>query len=501
VKIRATAVFGNPSVNTIVVDDGVITGLISEDPLPGEPVWEGVAIGGFRDAHIHPSGYAAAVTGLSVGDAVSFDDLRQRLIDHALASRPGVPVVASRLDEHRIEEGRIPTRQDLDQVLRARPIVIHRYCGHVATVNTSALTRAGIRETTPDPPGGQIDRDELGRPTGVLRETAVGLVTSALASDIPRADPDRLERALAGLAGLGITRIDAMVSTGNAMWCGPGNELDDLIAVSDRLPFDVDVFTICSTPAELEAAANRIRVAGGRMRWAGWKTFADGSLGGHTAAMNAPFADSGVSGVLRLSPTADGAMADATLDMGGAIAIHAIGDRANGVVLDFLGELRGGWVDRSKLRIEHASVLSPELVRRFADLGVTASVQPAFLASEADWLADRVGADRARWTYPFRSLVDAGVPVIAGSDSPVENPNPWPAVAAALDHPFNPAESLDVDQALGLYGVQPLKVGDPADVMVIDRHPSRTGEIAETAVLGTFIAGAPIDALPLPWPD
>lgn len=461
---------------------------------------EGVLMGALRDAHIHPGGYAATVAGLSVADSEDFGELRERIIQAALQLPPGAPVVGSRLDEHRLAEGRLPTRADLDVMLEHRPIFLTRACGHVAVASSSALRRAGLTARTPDPPGGIIDRDEQGEPTGVLRETAIALVSAALADDAPAPGPDRLLAAISGLTALGIGRIDAIVATGSALWCGAGSELDELLAIASDLPIDVRCFTIASTPAELEAAAHRIRSSPGRLSWAGWKSFADGSLGGFTAAMDRPFADGPGTGTLRLDPATARVMVQTTLEMGGIAAIHAIGDRANRAVIDLYRSLDEGRTDPARLRVEHASVLSEQLIGDFAASGVIASVQPAFIASEAGWLVDRVGAERARWTYPLRSLTRAGVPLVAGSDSPVEDPDPWKALAAACENPITPAESLDRETALEMYGANRLTVGGMADIIALDRNPLTTDGLGQTRVVASWIGGRPTEFEAMAWP-
>ncbi len=502
--LTASAVLGRPGADSVVIDHGRITavGVAAELLEPGlsHEVHEGVILGALRDAHLHPSGYAAAVTGLSVFDARDFADLRDRIVEAALELPPGVPIVANRLDEHQLREGRLPTARDLDRVLVNRPVFVIRYCGHVAIGNTSALRRAGLTAGTPDPPGGTIDRSSDGAPTGVLRETAVGLVSSALSTDIPTPGPDRLLAAVGGLSGLGITRIHAIVSTGTAMWCGSGSELEDLLEIAPSLPIAADCFVTASSPAELDRAVDRIAHAEGSIGWAGLKLFADGSLGGFTAAMEEHYSDGPGSGTLRLDPSTAAVMAEATFDLGGSVAVHAIGDRANRAALDLFRSLKGGWADPARYRVEHASVLSPTLVAAFAETGVTASVQPPFIASEANWLEDRVGADRARWTYPLRSLAEAGVKLVGGSDAPVEDPNPWKAMVAACDNHLTPIESIDRQTALDIYGSAPIAVGGQADLLVIDRNPITTDDLAATQVLVTFVRGERVEIAPTPWP-
>jgi predicted amidohydrolase YtcJ len=145
-------------------------------------------------------------------------------------------------------------------------------------------------------------------------------------------------------------------------------------------------------------------------------------------------------------------MGRTSLDLGGSVAIHAIGDRANDLVLDVHEELIDGGADPGRLRVEHASVLTEATIDRMSRLGVTASIQPAFLASEATWLEKRLGPERMSHAYPFRSLLEAGVPLLGGSDSPVELPDPETGITAAVDrHGINPTESLTRDQAEALF--------------------------------------------------
>lgn len=409
----------------------------------------------FHDHHLHPFGYAALVNGLELMDAPDLATVLRRVADHG--SRVEGPIVGQRLNDEGIAELRLPTAADIDDVISDRPVLLYRYCGHIAVANSAAMTLAGLDSSTPDPAGGSFDRDRSGRPNGILRETAiaaVGRVVEGLVPDPPDAD---ILTALATLPAMGIGSVTGMISVGSAVWCAVDDEVATLVRLAPDLPIDIDVLLIADDPAGFLAAKDRIDNAEGRIRFHGYKDFIDGSLGGHTAAMYEPFADRGdTRGTERYNHDKMVEMASTSLEVGGVVAIHAIGDRANDLVLDVHQDLVDGGADPARLRVEHASVLSDETIDRMAGLGVTASVQPAFLASETTWLEKRLGPDRMSRAYPFRSMLEAGIPLLGGSDSPVELPDPRTGIEAAVDrHGINPSQALTREQAETLFQPPP----------------------------------------------
>ena len=470
---------------------------------PGVAVEEypgAILIPGLRDAHMHPVTYAASLSGTSLKSVSSIGELQSTIRTAVANLAEDEPLIALRLDDEALAERRLPTRVDLDEAVPNRPVLIHRYCGHVAIANTAALRLAGVTASTPDPDGGSLDRDADGEPNGVLRETAINLVSTRLDASGSLTEQSLLE-AMAGLAGLGITSIGAMLGLGDGPWASLGDEVAAITAVADRLPISVHGFAIAHSVGDLESAARRLDTAGDRLRWAGYKGFADGSLGGHTAAMHAPFTDlPDEFGTMRLDAS-DRLLAETSLRMGGMVALHAIGDRANGAVVDLYEDLVAGGAAPQRLRIEHASVLDRADIDRIARLGVIVSVQPAFLGSEFEWIGDRVGPDRIVTTYPFASLDHAGVPLCAGSDSPVESPDPWAGMALARDRAgVMESEGLLPDRALSLFtdGAAvalgeplPLSPGSPADVVAVDRDPvaSDPDRVRDTVVFETWVRG------------
>jgi predicted amidohydrolase YtcJ len=468
--------------NALLIEDGTILEVGEAAQLQSHDLRitrfpDAVIIPGLRDAHLHP--LALASGGMLLSNMTTIRDLQQRLPD-----APGV-TMGSGLDERTLAEGRLPTRDDLDVV--DRPVVLFRICGHVAIANTAALVAAGIGPDVLDPPGGSFDRNSDGTPNGILRETAIAAVTSRL--EMPSVTRVQLLSALTRLTRLGITSIGAVVTSS---WSEP---IDPIIEAADDLPLRVH--------AILEEPVGIGRLTSQRLRFAGLKAFADGSLGARTAALTRPYDDDpGNSGILRLNLSP--AKARFALDRDGLVAVHAIGDLAVERVLDLFEALIGEGADPGRLRIEHASILPDISLRRMAKLGVTACVQPAFVPTDAPWLPSRLGEDRAARAYRFASMVDGGVPLCGGSDAPVESPDPFLGMAAARDrNGFHTEEALTAQQAFELFtsgGARslgeppPLEPGSPADFVVVDRDPvlSSPALVRATNVMSTWVGGSEV---------
>jgi predicted amidohydrolase YtcJ len=409
----------------------------------------------YHDHHLHPFGYAALVNGLELMDAPDLDTVMRRVSEHG--ARVEGPIIGQRLNDEGVAELRLPTASDIDGVVSDRPVLLYRYCGHIAVANSAAMKMAGLDASTDDPSGGSFDRDATGAPNGILRETAITAVSRAVEAITPAPADEDILTALATLPAMGIGSVTGMISVGSAVWCAVEDEVATLIRLAPDLPIDIDVLLIADDPAGFLSAKERIDRAEGRIRFHGYKDFIDGSLGGHTAAMYEPFADRpDKRGTERYDHARMVDMCQTSLDVGGVAAIHAIGDRANDLVLDVHDELIERGAEPRRLRVEHASILTNPTIDRMAGMGVVASVQPAFLASEATWLEKRLGPERMGRAYPFRSLLEAGVPLLGGSDSPVELPDPATGIAAAVDrHGINPDQALTHAQAEALFAPPP----------------------------------------------
>lgn len=501
--------------NAVLVADGLIKAIGSWTDLRGsapETVYQGcMLLPGLRDAHIHPVAYAAALRGATLSGASDFADLGRRLRNSATATQSAV--LGMRLNEETLAERRLPDRHVLDEAVPDRPVLAHRYCGHVAIANTAALQMAEIEADHPDPPGGTIDRDVDGVPTGVLRETAIELVAERL-GDGNRVSAAELLDALQRLAAVGITSIGAILRPGAGAWASLGNEVEIAIEASAQMPIKVGAYVIDDHPENVGESKARVDAEAGRLRWLGIKRFGDGSLGGHTAAMHEEFIDVATTGTMRLTD-GDRAIIEESLALGGGAAIHAIGDAACGAVIDMFEELIDAGTDPSRLRIEHLSVVTDADVARLARLGAIAAVQPPFLGSEAEWLGNRLGSERLRRTYAFATLERAGITLAGSSDCPVEPPDPWAGMALARDRAgMVMEEQLSAGQALAMYTTgaakalgepEPLAVGSPADFIVVDRDPLAVtpDELRETEVVATFVDGAlvPVDHTKPLWLD
>lgn len=499
----ATGIAGN----SMLVTDGFVTAIGDRRDLMGsapETVFQDAyLLPGLRDAHLHPVAYAAALRGTTLAAATNFSDMNRRIADSAATAPARQPIIGMRLNEESMTEGRLPTREVLDAGTADRPVLVHRYCGHVAVANTAALALAGIDSSTSDPLGGVIDRSPDGSPTGVLRETAIEMVAERF-GDSNQVSSDEMVGALRRLAAAGITSIGAILRTGAGAWASLGNEVDIALGAAARSPIKVGSYIIEETPGAVAATKARIDAAAPRLRWLGIKRFGDGSFGGHTAAMHEPFLDAATTGTMRLTPL-DRAITEASLALGGGAAIHAIGDRACGAVIDMFEELIAAGADPSQLRIEHASVLTNTDVGRLARCGAIAVVQPPFLGSEAEWLVKRLGKERLQRTYAFASLEGAGITIAGSSDCPVEPPDPWAGMALARDRAgMVPDESISAARALALYTTgaaralrepEPLAVGSPADFIVVDRDPVTVSpeEVRQTEVVGTYVDGSSVE--------
>src|SRR5690606_38240916 len=389
-------------------------------------------------------------------DAPSPEVFRDRIGAYATTLEKGQWVLNGNWDHERWTPADLPTRQLIDAVTPDNPVFINRLDGHMALANTLALELAGITRDTPDPPGGSIVRDADGEPTGMLKDAAMNAVYAV----IPEADADEIATALRAAMHYanenGVTSVQDMSAS------------PDILRGYQQLLDDGEL-TVGVYGAQPLARGERLAGPGitagfgnDMLRIGRHKGFADGSLGSTTALFFEPYLDEpGTSGLPSDEMVEQDAMLD---DMVGAdaaglqLAVHAIGDKANATILDMYAEVarRNGPRDR-RLRIEHAQHLRAEDIARFHALHVVASMQPYHAIDDGRWAEKRIGAERAKGTYAFRSLLDAGVVLAFGSDWFVAPMEPLMGIYAAVTrrtldgaHPdgWVPGQKISVAEAV-----------------------------------------------------
>jgi predicted amidohydrolase YtcJ len=470
----------------------------------------GCALPGITDAHLHILGYALTLERLRGGDAGSLGELREMVAAAAAAAPADGWIVGHGWDHERWPEARMPDRRDLDAAAGGRPVYLGRTCGHIAVVSSAALARAGLVRGTPDPPGGVIDRDAAGEPTGVLRETALTLVGRLIPSP-GRAEPARLlGRALRECVALGITQVQ----TDDIGIAGGLEAALDLFG-SVAGPGGVPVRVTLMLPIDHFAGARREGIGTGWgdewLRIGHVKVFADGSLGGRTAALRAPYEDApGTSGVLVQQPDELRAICRRVHAAGSQLGIHAIGDRAAHLAIEAIAAAAAAHPrPDARHRLIHCQITGDDTLSAMAAAGLVADLQPGFLASDAPWVTGRIGRARAATSYAWGTILGLGIPACGGSDAPIDPLDPLRGIASAVTRAgappelARPAERLTVAQALGLYthgaaaatfeeGLRgTLAPGMAADVTVLDRDPFAVpaGELAELRCRATLVAG------------
>ncbi len=423
----------------------------------------GCAVPGFTDSHIHFLSYGLNLSRVALTGVTSLATVLERVAAAAEAARAGSTPGGTWVEgwgwDHSLwVEGRFPDKGALDGVAPGVPVALRRKDGHMTWLNSAALAAAGIDRQTPDPPGGRIGRDAVGEPNGLLFERANELLNGAIREPAEGQADAAARRAMAELHRMGVTA--AHVPEG-ALTLRTLQRLDAdgqlALRVTAMLPYE-------SLDAAL-AVGLRSGFGSERLRIGPVKLFMDGSLGSETAAMLAPIEGSADNrGILTLAVDELRRAVSRAAGGGIACAIHAIGDRANRLVLDAYAATAGEWQPAGlRQRIEHVQVLHPDDLPRLAALGVIASVQPIHATQDMD-LVDRLWGQRGRYAYAFHSLLASGATLAFGSDAPVETPDPLAGLYAAVTRRradgrptggWYPHERLAVADALRAYTVGP----------------------------------------------
>jgi predicted amidohydrolase YtcJ len=357
--------------------------------------------------------------------------------------------------DHTLWGGQWPTKKDLDEVAPNNPVILQRVDGHVSWANTLALQKASVTRATRDPQGGEILRDPQGDPTGILKETAGGLVMKVVPEPSREEQVEALNRALAEARRYGLTSIqtnDVPSSEATPLYRELLRQGKLTVRVAEWQQFERTVAELKRERAEFISHGDDPF----RLRLTALKGYVDGTLGSRTAAMLAPFADDPHnSGIPRMPPEQLTRMIVERDAAGFQIALHCIGDRANRMALDGYEAALKANPNRTRHRVEHAQVVAPTDFARFRDLGVIASMQPSHAISDKRWAQDRLGEYRVLGAYSWHTFMAHGVPVPFGTDWPVEPINPYLGLYAAVTR-----RSVEGEPAGGWWPEERLSVED-----------------------------------------
>jgi predicted amidohydrolase YtcJ len=414
---------------------------------------------GFNDAHVHFFSGGEGRAGVQLRDTKSEDEFRARIAAFAAEQPTGRWITGGSWDHENWHPARLPTRQLIDAVSAGHPVFVSRLDGHMALANSQALQLAGITRDTPDPPGGTIVRDPSGEPTGVLKDAAMERVDQV----IPRRSEDQIAEAVRAAmryaAENGVTSVQDMSAAPAIL------RVYEALLARGELTVRISGHQPLAQWERLAAIGLHADFGGEKLHIGGLKGFADGSLGSTTALLFEPYLDApNTSGLANSEMIPESKMLDHILEADRAglqIAVHAIGDKANHIILGMYeeAERRNGPRDR-RFRIEHAQHLLRDDIPRFAKLHVLASMQPYHCIDDGRWAEKRIGPQRAQTTYAFRALLNSGAMLAFGSDWPVAPMVPLMGIYAAatrrtLDgkHPdgWVPEQKISVAEAITAY--------------------------------------------------
>jgi predicted amidohydrolase YtcJ/beta-lactamase class A len=497
---RIIAVGSNDEVNKLTNSKTHIIDLQGKLVLPG-----------FIDDHTHFITGGSHLLSVDLRDAGTPEEFARRIKLHAARLAPGRWVTGGDWDHERWPGGPLPTKNLIDAFTTNNPVFVTRLDGHMGLANSAALKLAGINKETKDPAGGTIVRDSrTGEPTGILKDDAQDLIYRVIPEPSEAERAEALKAALAEAARVGLTSIQDIT---------PWNDYEAYKKFRDSGALSVRVYA--RTPmSQWKRQADLVARQGPGDEWlklGGLKAFMDGSLGSTTALFFEPYKDApNTSGLMVDDNIPEGKMKQNIKDADKAglqCSVHAIGDKANNLLLNYFEEVtrENGARDR-RFRIEHAQHLSPVDIPRFAKLGVIASMQPYHAIDDGRWAEKRIGALRIKTTYPFRTLLDTGATLVFGSDWFVAPLSPVLGIHAAVTRQtidgknpggWIPEQRITVEEAVRAYTTAAayaefaekskgtLEPGKLADIVVLSQDIFRIkpDEIQKTKVTHTIVGG------------
>jgi len=478
---------------------------------------------GFNDAHMHLTDAGFKTLTVDLTGTRSLEEFRSRIRKRVESAQPMEWIVGSGWDETLWPAKELPVRQDIDEVTTDHPVYLERIDGHVAVANTLALRMARVTVATKDLPGGDIGRETDGQPNGILRETARDLVQPV----IPSPSRDQRRRAIAAaleeIARAGVTSVQDnsdSESGGETYW--EDFQIFEQLEREGKLTARIYEWLPFTEPIEILKQRRAAHPQSDLMLRTGMlKAYMDGSLGSHTAAMLAPFADDPKnSGLPRYEQSRLNEMSQERIEAGFQLGFHAIGDRAVEMALTAFAQaqqdarasgIKGpDGTGNFRLRVEHAQVTNPQQVARFRELNVIASMQPSHLLTDMHWAEARLGKQRAAHSYAWAGFLNKGVRLAFGTDYPVEPVAPFRGLYEAVTRKsedgrleYYPAQKLTIEQAIAAYTTGSayaefaekekgtLAPGMLADFVVLDRDLTAVpaAQILGTQVLRTVVGG------------
>ena len=471
----------------------------------------GTVIPGMVDAHAHLLGLGTSLRNVNLAGSKSYEEVIARVAERAKTMKPGEWIIGRGWDQNLWPVKEFPNHEALSRAFPANPVVLTRIDGHAILANATALRAANITAATRDPEGGLIIRNPDGSPAGVFVDNAEELVGAAIPSATAAQTRSAILAAIAEANKWGLIGIhDAGASKSTIA-------IYETLAREGNYNLRNYVLVSGSDTSSVRwsfARGPQNGLYNGRIWVRSLKLYADGALGSRGAAMIAPYSDdAGNTGLLLTPPVEIQRLATAALRRGFQVGTHAIGDRGNRIVLDaYDNALKAVPTADHRFRVEHSQVISPEDILRFAKLGVIPSMQASHQTSDMRWAEVRVGAQRIKGAYAWRTLLNSGVIIPNGSDFPVEEVNPLISFHSAIsrqdqtDWPpggWYPEQVMTRAEALKSMTIWPayagfqeklmgsLTPGKYADFVILDRDIMTVpaSEILETRVMSTWLGG------------
>jgi predicted amidohydrolase YtcJ len=454
---------------------------------------------GFIDSHTHFLAGGFALKTVQLRDAANRGEFVARIAAKAREIGPGRWVLTGDWDHQSFDPVELPRRDWIDAVTPDNPVFVNRFDGHMALANGRALALAGITRDTPVPLGGEIEKDPAtGEPTGILKDTAMDLVYAKVPEPSFDEKLAAAEAAVRHAAANGVTSVHEMADAASF-------EVFQELLRRGRLTTRVYLYVPITEVGTVAALRVRSPFGGPYLKLAGLKGFMDGSLGSATAYFFEPYTDEpGTSGLLNGHMFPEGIMEKRILEADRAglqLAIHAIGDRANSLLLDMYEKAvaTNGPRDR-RWRVEHAQHLRPADIARFGKLGLVAAVQPYHAIDDGRWAETKIGPERVKTTYAFESLRKAGAVLAFGSDWTVAPLEPILGIYAAVTRRtldganpggWVPGEKVSVEEAVRAYTVN----GAWVEFAEASKGTIETGKLADLVVLDRDIFAIPPEGI------